>query len=610
MNSPPDQIETEFDGKTFAGRLPTRPGVYLMRDAAGAALYVGKARDLRKRVLSYFDARPKVDRIMRMVGRIHSMEISITRSEGAALLLENEWIKSLKPRYNILLRDDKSYPWILITSTHEFPRIAFHRGARDRKQQYFGPYPSASSVRESINLIQKLFRLRNCEDTYFAHRQRPCLQYQIRRCTAPCVGMVTVAEYAEQVGDAVLFLEGKDQKIIDRLIRRMETAAAAREYEAAATYRDQINTLKQLHAQQWMAAGDGNLDFIAVAQEKGKSCVQVVSYRNGRNLGQGSFFPGQAEHHDAEEVLDAFLGQYYQDRMPPAQIVLSHIVENLDLLQSAFSLTAGRKVEIQARPRGDRRKALKLAQQNAREALALRLAGEANLDTQWEALQVLLDMDAIQGTIECFDISHTAGNQAVGSCVVFDRSGPVKSRYRRYNIDDITPGNDYAAMRQVLSRRYARVQAEEGTLPGLIVIDGGKGQLQQAVDVLGELGFSGIPLLGIAKGASRRPGYEEWVRPKPAAPLYPGPASPASHLIQQIRDEAHRFAITGHRGRRSKASTQSTLEEIPGVGPKRRRQLLNHFGGLQGVKRAGVEELASVPGINKLLAEQIFKSLH
>ena len=608
--SDPPATEAIFDGKAFAARLPTRPGVYLMHDIAGQALYVGKARDLRKRVMSYFDSRPKVERTMRMVSRIHSQEISVTRSEGAALLQEHEWIKSLKPRYNILLRDDKSYPWILITSAHEYPRIAFHRGARDRKQLYFGPYPSASSVRESINLIQKLFRLRNCEDTYFAHRQRPCLQYQIRRCTAPCVGLVSAAEYAEQVGDAVLFLEGKDQKIIDRLIRRMEAAAADREYEAAAAYRDQINLLKQLHAQQWMASGDGNLDFIAVAQDKGKSCVQVVSYRNGRNLGQGSFFPAQAEQHSAEEVLDAFLGQYYQERLPPAQIVLSHEVENLELLESVFALTAGRKVEIQAHPRGDRRKALKLAEQNARESLALRLAGEANSDAQWEALQALLELEAMQGYIECFDISHTAGNQAVGSCVVFDRAGPVKSRYRRYNLDDITPGDDYAAMRQVLSRRYARVQAEEGTLPGLIVIDGGKGQLQQAVDVLGELGFSGIPLLGIAKGASRRPGYEEWIRPKPAAPLYPGPASPASHLIQQVRDEAHRFAITGHRGRRAKAGTQSTLEEIPGVGPKRRRQLLNHFGGLQGVKRAGVEELASVPGINQVLAEHIFKALH
>jgi excinuclease ABC subunit C len=604
------QQTTKFNGKAFSARLPTQPGVYLMRDESGQTLYVGKARNLRKRVSSYFDARPKGERIMRMVSRIQAIEVSMTRSESEALLLENEWIKSLKPRYNILLRDDKSYPWIVISSSHDFPRIAFHRGARERNQRYFGPYPSASSVRESINLIQKLFRLRNCEDSYFSHRNRPCLQYQIRRCTAPCVDFVTAAEYAEQVSDAVLFLEGKDEKIIARLIRRMERAAAQREYEVAAVYRDQINTLKQLHAQQIISGGNGNLDIIAVAQEQGKSCVQVVSYRNGRNLGQRSYFPDQTESHEAAEVLDAFLGQYYQERVPPPQLVLSHPVENLELLAAAFSLAAGRKVGIQSHPRGDRRKLLQMATQNARQSLGLRLASQANMGRQFESLQHLLGLEEPPRTIECFDISHTAGNQTVGACVVFDASGPVKSRYRRYNLKDITPGDDYAAMRQVLRRRYARMQTEDGHVPDLVLIDGGKGQLQQAIDVINELGLSSVPLVGIAKGPSRRPGFEEWIRPEPAAALYPGPASPASHLAQQVRDEAHRFAITGHRGRRNKATTRSTLEDIPGVGPKRRRQLLNQFGGLQGVTRAGVEELASVPGINRVLAEQIFKALH
>ena len=604
------EITKAFDGKAFAARLPTRPGVYLMRDEAGQALYVGKARNLRKRVGSYFDMRPKIERIMRMVARIQSIEISITRSEGEALLLENEWIKSLMPRYNILLRDDKSYPWVLISSGHEFPRIAFHRGQRNRAHRYFGPYPSASSVRESIDLIQKLFRLRNCEDSYFAHRKRPCLQYQIRRCTAPCVGLVDAGEYAEQVNDATLFLEGKDQKIIDRLIRRMERAAGEQDYEMAAVYRDQINTLKQIQAQQLVAGGNGNLDFIAVAQEQGRSCVQVVTYRNGRNLGQRSFFPGQTEQHEPAEVLDAFLGQYYQERVPPPQLVISHPVENLETLQVAFSLNAGRKVEIQSRPRGDRRKVLQLAAQNARSSLELRLAGQANITRQFESLQNLLGLEELPGFIECFDISHTAGNLAVGACVAFDGNGPVKSRYRRYNLKDITPGDDYAAMKQVLQRRYARVQAEEGSLPDVVLIDGGKGQLQQAIEVMAELGLAGIPLVGIAKGPSRRPGYEEWVRPAPEPSLHPGPASPASHLAQQVRDEAHRFAITGHRGRRNKAATHSILEDIPGVGPRRRRHLLNHFGGLQGVSRAGVEALASVPGISRLLAELIFKSLH
>lgn len=605
-----DVEKTAFDGKAFSARLPTRPGVYLMRDESGQALYVGKARNLRKRVGSYFDARPKIERIMRMVSKIQAIEISMTRSEGEALLLENEWIKSLKPRYNILLRDDKSYPWIVIDTGHEFPRIAFHRGVRDPCQRYFGPFPSASSVRESINMIHKLFRLRNCENSYFEHRSRPCLQYQIRRCTAPCVGYVSPEAYAEQVNDAILFLEGKDEKIIARLIRRMEGASAQREYEAAAVYRDQINTLKKLHAQQIVSGGSGNVDFIAVAQEQGKSCVQVVSYRSGRNLGQRSFFPSQAEYREAPEVLDAFLGQYYRDRVPPEQLVLSHEVENHEILESVFSLGAGRKVAIQPHPRGNRRKLLQLAEQNARQSLGLRLAGQASITRQFQALQDLLGLEDLPRSIECFDISHTAGNQTVGSCVVFDGEGPVKSRYRRYNLRDIKPGDDYAAMRQILHRRFGRIQAEDAHIPDLVLIDGGKGQLRQAMDVMTELGLSGIPLVGIAKGSSRRPGFEEWVRPEPARALHPGPASPASHLAQQVRDEAHRFAITGHRGRRNKAATRSTLEDIPGVGPRRRRQLLNHFGGMQGVSRAGIDELASVPGINLVLATQIFKALH
>jgi excinuclease ABC subunit C len=601
---------SDFDGKAFAARLPTRPGVYLMRDDSGQALYVGKARNLRQRVASYFDSRPKIDRIMRMLARLGSVEVSLTRTEGEALLLENEWIKSLKPRYNVLLRDDKSYPWIVVTERHEFPRIAFHRGARDRANRYFGPYPSAGSVRESIGLIQKLFRIRNCEDSTFQHRKRPCLQYQIRRCTAPCVGFVSAGDYAEQVADAVLFLEGKDQKILTRLIRRMEEAAAQRDYESAAVYRDQIQALKQMQAQQFVAGGSGDLDFIAVAQQHGKSCVQVVSFRNGRNLGQRSFFPSQADGHEAGDVLTAFLGQYYGERPPPAHVVVSHAVDDRELLEKAFAAVAGRKVRIQPRPRGDRRQMVQMAAQNARQSLGLRLASEANVQRQLEALRDELGLDDVPRSIECFDISHTAGNQAVGACVAFDESGPVKSRYRRYILRDITPGDDYAALKQVLTRRYARLQSEDGAVPDLVLIDGGKGQLRQAIDVLAGLGLTDIPLVGIAKGASRRPGYEEWVRPPPAGPLHPGPASPASHLVQRVRDEAHRFAITGHRARRGKATTHSSLEDIPGIGPKRRRQLLSHFGGLQGVQKAGVEELASVPGIDRSLAEQIFRSLH
>jgi excinuclease ABC subunit C len=600
----------EFDGKSFAARLPTRPGIYLMRDGGGKPLYVGKARNLRKRVASYFDARPKVDRIMRMVARISQIEISLTRTEGEALLLENEWIKSLKPRYNILLRDDKSYPWIVMTTSHEFPQIAFHRGARDKSKSYFGPYPSASSVRESINLIQKLFRVRNCEDSYFAHRNRPCLQYQIRRCTAPCVGLVSQGEYSEQVKDAMLFLQGKNQKVLIRMISRMEQAAATLEYEAAAMFRDQINALKQMQARQFVSGRHSDIDFIALTQEQGQTCVQLVSIRGGRNLGQRSHFPSQAEGYTAAEVLEAFLGQYYQDRQPPAQIVISQPFENEKLLTSVFSERARHKITIQAHPRGDRRKMLELAVRNSRQALQMRLASKANMAAQFEALQNILRLEELPESVECFDISHTAGNQTVGSCVVFDSNGPVKSKYRRYNLKGITPGDDYAAMHQVLTRRYGRIQAEEGSLPDLLIIDGGKGQLRQAEEVLAEFGLAGIPLLGIAKGRARRAGHEEWILAEPSRSFRPGPESPASHLVQQIRDESHRFAITGHRGRRQKAATKSTLEKIQGIGPRRRRALLNHFGGLQGVNKAGVEELSSVPGISRVLAEEIFRALH
>lgn len=604
------KTESAFDGKAYARKLPTRPGVYLMRDSEGLALYVGKALNLRKRVSSYFDARPKGERIMRMIARISQIEVSVTRTEGEALLLENEWIKSLKPRYNILLRDDKSYPWIVLSTDHDYPRIFFHRGARDAKKSFFGPYPSAHSVRDSINLIQKLFRVRNCEDSYFAHRNRPCLQHQIRRCTAPCVGLVDAASYAEQVNDAVLFLRGRNRKVMDRLIERMESAAVALEYETAALYRDQISLLKQMQAQQFVAGKQNDIDLIAVAQEQGKSCVEVASIRGGRHLGQRNYFPSQAEGRAANEVMEAFLGQYYRDRLPPAQLLISEKFEKAGLLAEVFSEKAGKQIKIQSQPRGERRQMLKMTQGNARQALLMRLASQANIRAQFEELQALLGLEEAPASVDCFDISHTAGNQTVGSCVVFDQQGPVKSRYRRYNLKGITPGDDYAAMHQVLSRRYGRIQAEEGSLPDLVLIDGGKGQLGQAEDVLGEFGLSAIPVVGIAKGQGRRAGHEEWITGAPYRRLYPGPQSPASHLVQQIRDEAHRFAITGHRGRRQKASTRSGLEKIPGIGPGRRRVLLNHFGGLQGVRQAGIEELSSVPGISKLLAEIIFRALH
>jgi excinuclease ABC subunit C len=581
-----------------------------MRGGRGEALYVGKAANLRKRVASYFDARPKTDRIMRMVARVRDIEVSLTRSEGEALLLENEWIKSLKPRYNVLLRDDKSYPWLMVTTGHDFPRVAFHRGARSEGQCYFGPYPSARSVRESINLMQKIFRIRNCEDSYFQHRSRPCLQYQIRRCTAPCVGLVSRSEYRQQIDDALLYLRGNSGRVIERLIERMEQAAQNQAYEQAAVFRDQINALKRMQASQWLPGRRGDLDILALAREGPAACVQVVSFRGGRNIGERSFFPTQVEGHDNSEILQAFLGQYYRERMPPAELLLSHALPFRRLFEQVFSERAGRAVALQPHPRGERRAALRLALENARNALHLKIAGGQRMATQLESLQALLGLDAPPDWIECFDISHFTGGQTVGACVAFDGQGPVKSRYRRYNLRGVTAGDDYAAMEQVLLRRYRHVAEGDASMPDLVIIDGGRGQLARALKVFEDLGLAGTPVVGIAKGAARRAGHEEWVLPPPRKSLRPGPDSAASHLVQTIRDEAHRFAITGHRGQRQKATVRSELEELPGVGPGRRRALLTHFGGMKGVRAASAEQLASVPGISKALARKIFRALH
>jgi excinuclease ABC subunit C len=600
---------TKFDGKKYARRLPQRPGVYLMRDADGSALYAGKASNLRKRVSSYFDARPKTERIMRMLALVESIEVSLARSEAEALLLENEWIKSLRPRYNVLLKDDKSYPWVMLGTDHEYPRIAFHRGSREKHRQYLGPYPSATSVRESINLIQKLFLLRNCEESYFKHRTRACLQYQIRRCTAPCVGLVSPEEYAGQVRDAMLFLRGQSHKVIQRLIRRMEQASAEQAYEQAAHYRDQINHLKQMQARQFVASGNGDLDIIALASRQRSCAIQVISVRGGHSLGQRNYFPAQSEGHTEADILQAFLGQYYRERLPPPELIVSHAVPQQDLLEAAFAERIGRRVKIQPYPRSHRRDWLQMAGRNALNALQMRSTEASRISQQFEALAEVLEFEEAPGAIECFDISHTAGHRTVASCVVWDKEGPVKSSYRRYNLKSIKPGDDYAAMREVLGRRYRRLQKEDGQLPDLVIVDGGKGQLNVALEVMADCGLADIPLLGVAKGPSRKAGFEEWVLPVAPYELIPGPESPASHLVQQIRDEAHRFAITGHRGRRQKAAVQSVLEDIPGVGARRRRALLTHFGGLQGVRKAGVEELMGIPGINRQLAERIFKAL-
>lgn len=606
--SPPSP--SGFDLPAFLRNLTHRPGVYRMLDSAGTVLYVGKAKDLRKRVASYFRRNVGSARIRSMVSQIASVEVTVTGTEAEALLLENNLIKEHRPRYNVLLRDDKSYPYILVTD-HPFPRLAFHRGPRRPGGRYFGPYPSAGAVRETLNLLQKLFQVRQCEDSFFQNRSRPCLQYQIRRCTAPCVGFVGEAEYRQDVDHAVRFLEGRSDEVIRDLVQRMEKASEDLAFEQAARYRDQIARLRQVSEQQYISGEGGDVDIVACHAESGQACMQVFFVRGGHHLGNKALFPAVPEDTPVDELLTAFLGQYYLNREVPAEIILSHEPADREALTAMLSLRRGRNVTLSPRVRGDRARWLDMARRNAALALSSRLASRAGMRERLEVLAEELDLEEPPGRMECFDISHTGGEHTVASCVVFDAEGPVKSDYRRFNIEGITPGDDYGAMRQALQRRYTRLREGEGRVPDVLFIDGGKGQVGEAVRVLEELQVPGVTVVGVAKGADRRPGLETLVLSDPNRPsIILPPGSRALHLIQQIRDEAHRFAITGHRQRRARAHNRSPLEQIPGMGPKRRQQLLKHFGGLQGVSRAGVAELAKVPGISRTLAQQIYDRFH
>lgn len=605
-----------FDRDAFLKSLPGRPGVYRMMDAAGQVIYVGKARDLKKRVSSYFRApeqlAPKTRALMAHMARV---EVTTTHTEGEALLLESNLIKDLAPRYNIVLRDDKTYPYIYVTTHQDFPRLGFHRGARSKQGRYFGPYPSAGAVRETLNLLQKLFQVRQCEDTFYRSRSRPCLQHQIKRCTAPCVGLVAREAYAEDVRHALMFLEGKGERVVEELAARMEAAARDLAFEQAARYRDQIAQLQRVQERQYVsAAGGGDLDVVAAVSEHGLACVQVFFIRGGHNLGNKSFFPGQAGEADPATVLRAFLPQFYLvsggDRAIPPDVLLSHPVEDQETLEELLTRRAGYRVHLRPRVRAERARWVRMALDNGRLAVAQRLAGAAALDRRFAALQEALELDEVPSRLECFDISHTRGESTVASCVVFGREGAVKSDYRRFNIEGVTPGDDYGAMRQALERRYTRLKKEEGKLPDLLLIDGGKGQVAEALAVLEELQLSDLRVVGVAKGAERRPGMERLILPGRRQPLILGPDSAALHLIQQVRDEAHRFAITAHRQRRSRTRTTSPLEGLPGIGPKRRQQLLRHFGGLQGLARAGVEDLSRVPGISRQLAQSIYDAFH
>jgi excinuclease ABC subunit C len=585
---------SRFDPKSFVAGLPNLPGVYRMLGPGGEALYVGKARDLRKRVSSYFQKNVASPRIRMMLQQVAQVEVTATRSEAEALLLENNFIKSLAPRYNILFRDDKSYPYLVI-SAHRFARMGFHRGARERGDRYFGPFPHASAVRESIQLLQRVFRLRTCEDTVFANRSRPCLLHQIRRCTAPCTGLISEQAYAQDVQHAELFLRGREDDVMQRLNERMQAASQARDYEAAAAFRDQVRALAHVQARQYVESDRGvDADVVACATEGGLACVNLVMIRGGRHVGDRSFFPANADAADAAEVLQAFLEQHYVEQPLPPLVLVSHAVEFDALLPT----------------QGERRVWLAMALKNAQLSLAQRAREKSAQEERLVALREALQLPDSAQRIECFDISHTMGEAAVASCVVYDRQALQKGEYRRFNLRGITAGDDYAAMRQALARRYERVSAENGKIPDLVLIDGGRGQVGAGRQALAELGLHDVAIVGVAKGPERKPGLEELIVETDAHPVQLPPTHPGLHLIQQIRDEAHRFAIVGHRARRSRARTTSTLTQIPGVGAQRRQRLLAHFGGLREVQAAAVDEIAQVAGISRPLAERIYKALH
>ncbi len=585
------------------------PGVYRMLGAAGDVLYVGKARDLKKRVSSYFQKTGHGPRIQLMISQIAAMEITVTRSEAEALLLENNLIKSLTPRYNILFRDDKSYPYLMI-SGDPYPRLAFHRGALDKKNAFFGPYPNAGAVRESIQLLQKVFHLRTCEDAVFMNRTRPCLLHQIKRCSAPCVGLVDEQSYQADVHNALMFMEGREDDVRTALAERMQEAAERHDYEQAAVFRDRIQSLSNVQGRQYVDVNKAlDADAVACVVEHGMTCVNLVMVRNGRYLGDKSFFPQHAEDHAPAEIVSAFLAQHYAQSPVPAVIVLAEDVDT-DELDGLLSDLAGHAVQIASRPIAERRAWLEMAQRNAQHALAQRVREQGTQELRLAAMREALALPGSVQRVECFDISHTQGEATVASCVVYDQLGMRTSEYRRYNITGITPGDDYGAMRSVLQRRYEKVTRGEGLVPDLILIDGGRGQINVARGVLEDLGLGEIALIGVAKGPERKAGMEELILADGKHSLQLPPDNPGLHLIQQIRDEAHRFAITGHRARRAKARVTSSLEGISGVGAKRRRQLLERFGGLKGVVSASIEDLAQVEGISRTLAERIYRELH
>jgi len=602
----------EFDADSFLPSLSRRPGVYQMYGESGELLYVGKAKNLRSRVSSYFRATGQSTKTMALVGRIRDIQVTVTETETDALLLEHNLIKKHRPPYNILLRDDKSFPYIYLSSEDRYPRLALHRGTKRRKGEYFGPYPSASAVRESLHFLQKVFRVRQCEDSYFRNRSRPCLQHQIDRCTAPCVNLVSEEDYARQVEHTRLFLRGSSQQLMQQLADQMEAAAEKLEYERAASLRDQLTQLQQVQARQAIEGVAGDLDIVSAAVDAGKACVQVLFVRAGRVLGSKSYFPPLKLDEDEAGVISAFIAQYYlgSSREIPRELILSHAPEDRASLETVLSARAERQVALKTRVRDARARWLQLAGQTAQQNLLSHLAAKKTALGRMQALQDALKLPELPERLECFDISHSSGEATVASCVVFDQNGPRKADYRKFNIEGITAGDDYAAMQQALERRYKRLKAGEASLPDILFIDGGKGQVSQALSVLAELQIQGVEVVGVAKGSTRKAGFETLILGASGREIQLRGDNAGLHLIQHIRDEAHRFAITGHRARRDKKRKGSVLDQIPGVGAKRRRDLLRHFGGLQGIQSASVDELMKVSGINEKIARDIYEQLH
>ncbi|MBP7189302.1 MAG: excinuclease ABC subunit UvrC [Thiopseudomonas sp.] len=601
-----------FDASAFLRTCTQHPGVYRMFSADQQLLYIGKAKNLKNRLSSYFKTTVNAPKTAALVAKIASIELTVTANETEALLLEQTLIKQWRPPYNILLRDDKSYPYVIL-SNNSFPRLGIHRGSKKAPGKYFGPYPSSGAIRESLSLLQKAFKVRQCEDSFYNNRSRPCLQYQIKRCKAPCVGLVDADEYAEDVRLSVMFLEGRSNALTDELTRNMEQAAEQLEFEKAAAARDQIALLRRVQDQQSMESGHGNVDIIAATVTPGGASVHVISVRDGRVLGSNNFFPQVAIEEESADVLAAFTAQYYlgqKDRDFPSELIVSSDHPDWPAIAEAIAQQSGHILGIRHRVRGTRARWQQMAMTNAEQALQARLANRMQMSARFSALAKALDLSEPPAHLECFDISHSSGEATVASCVVFGPEGPRKSDYRLYNIEGVTAGDDYAAMRQVLYRRLSSALENNGKLPDVLLVDGGKGQLNMAREVFAELKITQVLLLGVAKGVTRKAGFETLYINDSATQLNLPDHSPALHLIQQIRDEAHRFAITGHRARRGKTRRTSVLEGITGVGPKRRRELLKYFGGLQELSRASAEEIAKTPGISKTLAESIYSALH